>query len=494
MSSPVRGRELRALTAGQEIPFGGDRVVEVGEELASAFAPGDRLIVVQENGDLIHVTRSVSELVEQAVTSAVDAAPVVAAASVEMIGRFFEEFALRLEDDEVFGSVAEANEMDVRSARDRGRATGRLELTPKMRADMSTALRMWRDLEVSVDDVVARVEHGTWSVEERRAPLGVVGFVFEGRPNVFADATGVLRSGNSVVFRIGSDALSTAQAIHRDLVVPALQASGLPTGAVALVESGERSAGHALFSDRRLGLAIARGSGEAVAQLGAVARQSGIPVSLHGTGGAWMLVDHGVAPSDVIAIIDASLDRKVCNTLNVLCIRAGDRTLLETGLAGIAAAGARRNGRVTVHCRASDRVLLESVAVPRCDVRVVDHADDDFLKTEWEWDDDPECSVVFIDRIEDGCSLFDQHSPHFVISALSDDPSVLETVYRLADAPFVGNGFTRWVDGQYALGRPELGLSNWQHGRLFGRAGILSGDGVFSVRHVARHGDSRQRR
>jgi glutamate-5-semialdehyde dehydrogenase len=49
----------------------------------------------------------------------------------------------------------------------------------------------------------------------------------------------------------------------------------------------------------------------------------------------------------------------------------------------------------------------------------------------------------------------------------------------------VGNGFTRWVDGQYALDKPELGLSNWQGGRLFGRAGILSGDSVFTVRSRA---------
>ena len=50
------------------------------------------------------------------------------------------------------------------------------------------------------------------------------------------------------------------------------------------------------------------------------------------------------------------------------------------------------------------------------------------------------------------------------------------------DAPFVGDGFTRWVDGQYALDRPELGLSNWQHGRLLARSGVLSGDSVFTLR------------
>ena len=56
---------------------------------------------------------------------------------------------------------------------------------------------------------------------------------------------------------------------------------------------------------------------------------------------------------------------------------------------------------------------------------------------------------------------------------------------RALDAPFVGNGFTRWVDGQYALDRPELGLANWQGGRLLGRGAILSGDSVHTIRYVA---------
>jgi len=90
--------------------------------------------------------------------------------------------------------------------------------------------------------------------------------------------------------------------------------------------------------------------------------------------------------------------------------------------------------------------------------------------------------------------LFNGNSPKFVLSILTEDPDELERVYRTSEAPFVGDGFTRWVDGQYALSRPELGLSNWQTGRLFGRGGILSGDGVFSVRHLARHRDPGQRR
>jgi glutamate-5-semialdehyde dehydrogenase len=92
------------------------------------------------------------------------------------------------------------------------------------------------------------------------------------------------------VFRIGSDALGTATALVEHAVRPALAEAGLPAGAVSLVASEDRAAGWALFADDRLALAVARGSGAAVAQLGGIARRQGTPVSLHGTGGAWMLV------------------------------------------------------------------------------------------------------------------------------------------------------------------------------------------------------------
>ena len=92
-----------------------------------------------------------------------------------------------------------------------------------------------------------------------------------------------------MVFRIGSDALGTAGAIVEHALDPALAAAGLPPGAASLVATPSRAAGWAMFSDTRLALAVARGSGAAVGQLGAVARQAGIPVSLHGTGGAWIV-------------------------------------------------------------------------------------------------------------------------------------------------------------------------------------------------------------
>jgi glutamate-5-semialdehyde dehydrogenase len=91
-------------------------------------------------------------------------------------------------------------------------------------------------------------------------------------------------------------------------------------------------------------------------------------------------------------------------------------------------------------------------------------------------------TAVVVDSIEEALSLFNAQSPKFVATLLSSEREEAERFYRSVDAPFVGDGFTRWVDGQFALRKPELGLSNWENGRLFGRGGILTGESVFTVR------------
>jgi glutamate-5-semialdehyde dehydrogenase len=104
------------------------------------------------------------------------------------------------------------------------------------------------------------------------------------------------------------------------------------------------------------------------------------------------------------------------------------------------------------------------------------------LGHEWEWEETPEISLAIVDDLGHAVKLFNEYSPQFVASLIAEDEAAHKSFYQTVNAPFVGNGFTRWVDGQYALNRPELGLSNWQNGRLFARGGILSGDGVFTVR------------
>ena len=491
------------LRAGDRVLVG-SRLVEITAEFASSLRPGDEVLGVAATGVVRMVPQPVVRLVDDAVSRAREAFAAMARVDQRSVTRFFEIAASLLADDSVFRFVAEANVRDVDDARRRSRSTTRLELTQKMRAEMIEALRLWRDMPAGAGPR-ERIEHEGWTVEEWTAPLGVVGFVFEGRPNVFADATGVLRGGNTVVFRIGSDALGTATSIMEHVVRPALVGSGLPDGAVVLLESAEHAAGWRLFADPRLALAVARGSGSAVAELGSIARQSGVPVSLHGTGGAWMLVsDDADDTSRLSSFVEHSLDRKVCNTLNVVCLprtRAQELASLVVDAADRAAS--RRGVSARFHAVDDAFGLLAGIAPGETEVHRVDGVVNEprvtpstvpDLAVEHEWETNPELSVVLVDTLDEAVELFNRWSPHFVASVVTSSDGERERAFAALDAPFVGDGFTRWVDGQFALLRPELGLSNWQSGRLFARGGVLSGDSVYTVRlRVSQHDASLHR-
>lgn len=482
------------------IPYGGNRFATVSAALASSFAAGDHLVVEQSNGDLLHIPEATHRQTTAAVSTAQKAFELLSACSDEQISDFFVRFADALDDDAVFGPIDAANTTDVAVAESSGRSTTRLILSTRMRAEMIAGLRGWATQPGGRDDIIDSVEHEGWSVAQHIAPLGVVGFVFEGRPNVFADATGVLRSGNTVVFRIGSDALGTARAIIEHAVRPALEASGLPAGSVVLLDSPARAAGWALFSDERVALAIARGSGAAVAQLGAVARQAGVAVSLHGTGGAWLVA---AVSADAVRFRHAvlhSLDRKVCNTLNVCCIvRSRAAELIPVFIDSLTSAAAARSTEPRLHVVAGSETLLPADLLDRRSVvmRVGGRVDEPFadliaideLATEWEWESSPEVALVVVDSVDEAVVLFNTYSPHFAASVIADERVEQDQFWAAVDAPFVGDGFTRWVDGQFALDRPELGLSNWQNGRLLARSGILSGNSVYTVRLRAHQSD-----
>ena len=488
--------ELVALTAGQPVVYAGNRVAHVSDELAQMFQAGDRLIVDPDSGELLHVPAGEHATAAATVAAATAAFSALARCTDDQITTFFVGFADLLADDASFAPIAAANAADVEQAVARGRSTTRLELSASMRTDMIDGLRGWGSAPGARDTVERTIGHVGWSVEARRAPLGVIGFVFEGRPNVFADAAGVVRTGNAVVFRIGSDALGTAQAIVEHALEPALSAAGLPSGTVGLVPSAAHAAGWALFSDQRLSLAVGRGSGRAVAQLGAVARQAGVPVSLHGTGGAWVIADTSADVDRFAATVRHSLDRKVCNTLNVCCVVA-DRAaeLVPVFLAAIDSAGRQRGADARVHATDAALPYVPSGTIDaRSEVARADGLHDepfvspialDQLGHEWEWEGSPEATIHVVDGIDEAVALCNQYSPRFVASLVSDSAQAHDSFFAAVDAPFVGDGFTRWVDGQYALEAPELGLSNWEGGRMLGRGGILSGDSVYTVRYRA---------
>jgi glutamate-5-semialdehyde dehydrogenase len=409
------------------------------------------------------------------------------------IDRFFDRFAAALADDGTWETVERANARDIERARSRGRSTTRLMATEKMRRAMIDGLCEWRDMPSQRGRVLETLEHDGWRVEQVVSSYGVVGFVFEGRPNVLADGTGVLRGGNTTVMRIGSDALGTAKEILERALRPALVEAGLPAAAVTLLESSAHAAGWAMFSQPKLGLAVARGSGRAVAQLGSIARQSGVPVSLHGTGGAWLVADESADPTRLRECVFHSLDRKVCNTLNVLCLPASRAAeLVPIALAALAERGDRLGHGWRLHVVSGSEphvpapLFNERTRILRaegeCEEPLADIIPEEALSQEWEWEASPEVTLAVVPDLDAAIDLFNRYSPRLVASLIARDPAAHDRFFRAVDAPFVGDGFTRWVDGQYALRKPELGLSNWQSGRLFARGGILSGDGVYTVR------------
>jgi glutamate-5-semialdehyde dehydrogenase len=485
--------QLTSLPRGTQLLFGGDKLIAVPDAIADRFKPGDSVVVSEATLEVLLILQKERQLVNEQVARARAAFEIVRSASDASIARFFELFAMRLADDAIWRVIEQANASDVERAKQRARSTTRLATNEAMRRGMIEGLNGWTRAASRRGQVLETVQHDGWRAELVGAALGVVAFVFEGRPNVLADATGVLRSGNTVVLRIGRDALATARSIMDLALRPSLIEAGLPEDSVCLLDSTEHASGWALFGDKRIGLAVARGSGPAVATLGSLAQQAGVPVSLHGTGGAWMVCSHSTNAQDLQRIVRNSLDRKVCNTLNVLCVlRDRASELIPAALAGIAAAAADRKTAFKLHVvNGSESYVPASLFETRVAIERTEGSSEEpqaelieehGLAHEWEWEGSPELTVIVVDSLEHAVTLFNRYSPQFIVSLLSEDGGEHDRFYESVNAPFVGDDVTRWVDGQKALKKPELGLSNWQFGRLFGRGGILTGDGVLTVR------------
>jgi glutamate-5-semialdehyde dehydrogenase len=218
---------------------------------------------------------------------------------------------------------------------------------------------------------------------------------------------------------------------------------------------------------------------------------------LHGTGGAWIVAAESADAGELASAVRGSLDRKVCNTLNVACIartRAGE--LVPVFVEALRAAGTARGQSFKLHVVERDRGHVDP-ALFTTRVRVVraegereepqaELLPESALGHEWEWEETPEVTLAIVDSVDAAVALFNRHSPRFIASLISADEREHERFYRAVEAPFVGNHHTRWVDGQRALLRPELGLSSWHSGRLLARGGMLSGDGVYTIRTRAR--------
>src|SRR5690606_24448418 len=130
--------------------------------------PGDRIVVDEDSGQILHIPAAAHRIATDAVSAAVDAFAALSAVTDDAITVFFETFADRLADDAAFAPISAANAADIEAARARGRSTTRLELSAKMRADMVAGLQGWAATPAGRSAVETTIEHDTWSVQALR--------------------------------------------------------------------------------------------------------------------------------------------------------------------------------------------------------------------------------------------------------------------------------------------------------------------------------------
>ena len=253
--------------------------------------------------------------VEAKARAAKEAAAALALAPTRAKNEALQQMARGLE--EKTPAVLEANRADLDRARSAGltRASlDRLTLTEARIEEMAVGLRHVAGLPDPVGETVEvwRRPSGV-EIARVRVPLGVIGFIYESRPNVTADAAGLcLKSGNAVLLRGGSEALES-NTIIAQILAKAVEKAGLPADAIQYVDTPDRAAVMAMLTlDRYLDLIIPRG-GEEFVRL--VAERATVPVLKHDKGLCHVYVDEGADLDMALAIVlNAKTHRvSVCN-------------------------------------------------------------------------------------------------------------------------------------------------------------------------------------
>ncbi|MCL2463897.1 MAG: glutamate-5-semialdehyde dehydrogenase [Micrococcales bacterium] len=348
------------------------------DEPAGVGVPDERV-----RADEIAAARAVREVARRAQ---------VASRALATATRTTKDAALAAMADGLLGAAPQilaANAEDVARGRAAGMAAGlvdRLTLTGPRVAGIAAALRELASLPDPVGEVVrgSTLPNGL-RLTQVRVPMGVVGMIYEARPNVTADAAGLaLKSGNAVVLRGGSAAFRSNEAIVAVLRA-ALARCGLPADLVASIDAWGRAGSVALMHARGLvDVLVPRGGADLI---GTAVREASVPVIETGVGNCHLYVDAG---ADVAAAVRILMNGKtqrvgVCNALETLLVhRDVADEFLPPALAALAAAG------VTIHGdpRALAHVPAGASAVPATDedwateylsldlaVRVVDHLD-----------------------------------------------------------------------------------------------------------------------
>jgi glutamate-5-semialdehyde dehydrogenase len=348
--------------------------------------------------------------------------------------------------EEKTASLLEANRADL----DRARASGhprpfldRLTLTETRIEEMARQLREIAALPDPVGDVVEAWRRPSGlEISRVRVPLGVIGFIYESRPNVTADAAGLcLKSGNAVLLRGGSEAIESNTMIAA-LLAKAIEKVGGPADAIQFIDSRDRDAVAVMLElDTLLDLVIPRGGEDFVKW---VAQRSRVPVLKHDKGLVHVYLD-AAADADMAAsiVVNAKAQRpSVCNALETLLVHQAAAPRL---LAGVAA-----------------RLIDAGVALrgcPRTQALVPAAAP----ATDADWDAeylDYVLAVKIVDDLDAAIAHIRAHGTHLAEAIVTNDLAAARRFTREVDAAAVlVNASTRLVDGnQFGLGA-EMGIS-----------------------------------
>ena len=376
--------------------------------------------------------------------AAKEAARALALASTRSKNDALQQMARGLE--EKIALVLDANRSDLARARSAGLASAfmdRLTLSESRLEEMAAGLRQVAALPDPVGETAEawRRPNGL-EISRVRVPLGVVGFIYESRPNVTADAAGLcLKSGNAVLLRGGSEALESNTAIAQ-VLAKAVEKSGLPADSVQVVDTADRAAVMAMLTlDRFIDLIIPRG-GEEFVRL--VTERSTVPVLKHDKGLCHVYVDASADLDMAVAIaVNAKAQRvSVCNTMETLLVDA--------------AAAARFLPKAAARLR-------EAGVEVRGDERTRALVPDATPATEADWDTeylDYIVSVRVVDGLDDAIDHIRRHGSGLAEAIVTSDLRHARRFTREVDAAAVlVNASTRFVDGaQFGMGA-EMGIS-----------------------------------
>ncbi|HWV76398.1 MAG TPA: glutamate-5-semialdehyde dehydrogenase [Isoptericola sp.] len=345
--------------------------------------------------------------------------------------------------------IVTANADDLARGRERGLSDGlldRLALTPARIGAIADALRELAGLPDPVGEVVrGQTLPNGLRLRQLRVPMGVVGMIYEARPNVTVDAAGLaLKSGNAVILRGGSAAASS-NAVIVDVLRRALQGQGLPADLVQTIDAHGRPGGVALMQARGLvDVLVPRGGADLIRT---VVESSTVPVIETGVGNVHVYVD---ATADVANAVEIVMNAKtqrvgVCNAAETLLVHAdAAEAFLPAALAALGGAG------VVLHGDA------RTVALAPESVEVLPATDADWA-TEYLA---LELAVRVVDSLDDAIEHIRTWSSGHTEAILTRDLAASERfVAEVDSAAVMVNASTRFTDGgELGLGA-EIGIS-----------------------------------